>query len=180
MRVGDSKVIPVSVRVLAASNVPLRDEVAQGRLRRDLFYRLNVLDIVIPPLRERQNDIPVLFGLFVRECALRDGDPVPGALPAGFADRLRAHAWPGNVRELENAAEKFVVLARLMDGEKAASLVADSFGERTEAGAPYAGTLEDIVRKAVGAVYDEEGGNVSRAAKRLGVDRQTLRKKLER
>jgi len=179
MRLGDSRVIPVSVRVLAASNVPLADEVASGRIRRDLYYRLNVLDIQIPPLRERSGDILTLFGIFAQACAQRCGDPLPPPLPPSFAERLLSYSWPGNVRELENAAEKYVVLRRLMDAEGAAALVVRSLGGRGAEESSYEGTLEDIGRRAARAVFKEEGGNLSRAAKRLGVDRQTLRKKLD-
>ncbi|MFA6507320.1 MAG: sigma 54-interacting transcriptional regulator [Treponemataceae bacterium] len=183
MRVGDTKVIPVSVRVLAASNVPLREEVAKGRMRKDLFYRLNVLDIRIPPLRERPDDIITLFDQFAKNCAERNGDPAPSRLTTAFSERLRSYQWPGNVRELENAAEKYVVLRRLMADEDASVLVTESLGDAEStgvepAGAGYAGTLEEIERRAARAVFSEEGGNVTRAAKRLGVDRQTLRKKL--
>ena len=185
MRVGDTKVIPVAVRVLAASNVPLRDEVAEGRIRKDLFYRLNVLDIRIPPLRERPDDILTLFTSFARVGAQKNGDPDPGPLPPAFAERLRAYGWPGNVRELENAAEKYVVLRRLLDAESAAALVAESLfaGDETSRGlsvngsAPV-GTLDEIEREVARTVFREEGGNLSRTARRLGVDRQTLRKKL--
>ena len=189
MRIGDAKVIPVSVRVVVASNIPLRDEVRRGRIRKDLFYRLNVLDITIPPLRERADDIPILFAVFTESCARRNGDPPP-PIPGSLNDSLRCHDWPGNVRELENVAEKFVALSRLKDRAAAAELVAEFLrSERADQACPddaprqaaenaYGGTLEDIERRAVRSVFDEESGNLSRAAKRLGVDRQTLRKKL--
>jgi DNA-binding NtrC family response regulator len=171
------------VRVLAASNVPLGDEVKKDRIRKDLFYRLNVLDIRIPPLRERSGDILTLFERFSRSCAQRNGDTIPPVPEAPFAEKLLAYAWPGNVRELENAAEKYVVLRRLLGNEGAASAVADSLsGGGAECGgdgADFSGTLDEIERRAVRAVFAAEGGNVSRAAKRLNVDRQTLRKKLD-
>ena len=184
MRVGDTKVIPISVRVLAASNVPLREEVERGRIRKDLFYRLNVLDVRIPPLRERAGDILILFERFAAACAARNGEPAPARPTPEFAVKLLDYAWPGNVRELENAAEKYVVLRRLLGDAGAAAIVGDSLkdgfpgcGER-DAG-PYTGSLEEIERRAAKSVFEEEGGNVSRAAKRLGVDRQTLRRKLD-
>ena len=178
MRIGDTKVIPVSTRVIAASNVPLQEEVAKGHMRKDLFYRLNVLDIKIPLLRERSDDIPMLFSHCVRTCSQRNGDLPPSELPLQLAEKFCAYSWPGNVRELENAAEKYVVLCRLMDPYRAAALVVDSLGEQTENHSPFYGTLDEIDRRAASAVFKEENGNLSRAAKRLGVDRQTLRKKL--
>ncbi|MFZ2781808.1 MAG: sigma 54-interacting transcriptional regulator [Rectinemataceae bacterium] len=178
MRVGDTRVIPVSMRVIAASNVSLQEEVEKGRMRKDLFYRLNVLDIRIPPLRERSDDILMLFSHCASACAQRNGDPAPSGLPTQLAERFCAYSWPGNVRELENTAEKYVVLCRLMDANHAAARVVDFFGDQTVSSSAFYGTLEEIDRRAARAVFEEEGGNLSQAAKRLGVDRQTLRKKL--
>ena len=182
MRLGDVKVTPVSVRVIAASNVRLRDEIAQGRIREDLFYRLNVLDITVPPLRERAADIPLLFRQSVEECARESGD-APPPMPDSFVQSLLGYPWPGNVRELQNVAEKYSVLCRLLDCGEAASLVAESMQPELEAAAGadpsfLSGTLDEIERRAVRAAFDAEGGNLSRTAKRLGIDRQTLRNKL--
>jgi len=186
MRLGDAKVIPVAVRVVVASNVPLQEEIAHGRIRADLFYRLNVLDVTIPPLRERTEDILPLFRDFLGAFARRSGDGPP-PVPRDFERTLQACAWPGNVRELENAAEKYAVLCGLLDPEAAAAVVSESLrAARDEGSCPdsseeaFSGTLEEIEKRVVRRVYDEEQGNVSRAAKRLGVDRQTLRKRLER
>lgn len=195
MRVGGIKVIPVSFRLIAASNIPLKDEMERGKIRGDLYYRLNVLDIRLPPLRERPEDIVPMFKDFVLECALRDGDSQPPSLPPEFfLEVLRAHSWPGNIRELENVAEKWTVLRRLLDAESAASLVLKSFtglanaqatpGETISkslaSGEPilYSGSLDEITSRIIRTVLDEEDGNISRAARRLGIDRQTLRKKL--
>jgi len=188
MRVGGVKVIPVSFRLIAASNVPLQEEMEKGKIRRDLFYRLNVLDIRLPPLRERPEDIEQLFASFTRECAMRDGDTVPPPSEC-FLQALKVHKWPGNVRELENVAEKWTVLRRLLDAEEEAALTLESFGGHEACGSDSAsggfggvggdwcsGSLEAITRRAALAVLDEEGGNISRAARRLGIDRQTLRK----
>jgi transcriptional regulator with PAS, ATPase and Fis domain len=197
MRVGGVRVIPVTFRLIAASNIPLREEMERGRIRRDLYYRLNVLDIRLPPLRERPEDIAPLFENFVTECALRDGDSQPPSPPPEFFfEALRAHEWPGNVRELENVAEKWTVLKRLLDAEKAARLSIASFAGNTEGSVAVSepkeaesillpeavscsGSLDEITCRAVRAVLEEERGNISRAAKRLGIDRQTLRKKLD-
>jgi len=188
MRVGDTKIIPVSVRVIAASNVPLRDEVEKGRIRKDLFYRLNVLDIRIPPLRERREDILTLFAHFVQECAVRSRMKAATSMPEELAERLRVYFWPGNVRELENVAEKYMVLRRLFDERQSASVVIDALdaeggfqavsSSSSQGAGTDPGTLEEIEARIVREVYEGEGRNVSRAAKRLGIDRQTLRKKL--
>jgi len=188
MRVGDTKIIPVSVRVIAASNVPLRDEVEKGRIRKDLFYRLNVLDIRIPPLRERREDILTLFAHFAQECAVRSRMKAATSMPEELAERLRVYFWPGNVRELENVAEKYMVLRRLFDERQSASVVIDALdaeggfqavsSSSSQGAGTDPGTLEEIEARIVREVYEGEGRNVSRAAKRLGIDRQTLRKKL--
>jgi len=179
--VGDTKVIPIAVRVLVASNVPLVEEIARGRIRKDLFYRLNVLDIAIPPLRERAEDIPVLFASFVAACANRNGESSP-PIPQSLLDVLEAYEWPGNVRELENVAEKYSVLSRLMDSHEAVALISAPLRPAEtscpDTAASFEGSLADIERRAVRAVFDEEGGNLSRTAKRLAVDRQTVRKRL--
>ena len=189
MRIGDAKVIPISVRIVVASNIPLRDEIRRGRIRKDLFYRLNVLDIIIPPLRERTEDILYLFATFVDDCSCRHKD-APPPIPDSLKESLLCYDWPGNVRELENVAEKFVALSHLQDGLAAAELLTGFLrsvqGEHScqdeaiaiESGENYAGTLEEIERRAIRSVFESEGENLSRAAKRLDVDRQTLRKKL--
>jgi PAS domain S-box-containing protein len=183
MRLGDVKVTPVSVRVLAACNVRLREEIARGRFRKDLFYRLSVLDISMPPLRERAEDIALLFREFTEQCA-RAGGEAPPPMPEAFLGSLLKYPWPGNVRELQNVAEKYTVLCRLFDHETAADLVAEALKHDLEeacaesASPLFSGSLAEIERRAARAAYDDEGGNLSRAAKRLGIDRQTLRNKL--
>jgi len=193
MRVGGIKVIPVSFRLIAASNIPLIEEMEHGKIRRDLYYRLNVLYIRLPPLRERPEDLIPMFEDFVLKCALRDGDIQPPSPPPEFFFKaLQIHDWPGNVRELENVAEKWTVLRRLLDAESAAHVILESLTSSTKspttavedakiiAGAaiPCCGSLDEITSNVVRAVLEEEGGNISRAAKRLGIDRQTVRKKL--
>ena len=109
-RVGGTQVIPVDVRVVAATNRPLREQVEDGTFRADLYYRLNVLRIYLPPLRERREDIPLLVRRFVRELSHAHDRPFHGISPEAM-DILRDYAWPGNVRELRNLVESMVVLA---------------------------------------------------------------------
>ena len=143
----------------------------RGKIRRDLYYRLNVLDIRLPPLRERFEDIAPLFEGFVRDCAMRDGDRAPSRPPDFFLEALRAHDWPGNVRELENVAEKWTVLRRLLDAGSAAHLALESFAAlgaataRTgdpegvgDAAISCDGSLDEIASRAVRTVLEEEDG----------------------
>jgi DNA-binding NtrC family response regulator len=110
LRVGGQRAISVAVRVVAATNRDLREAVAEGRFRRDLYYRLNILNLRLPPLRERTTDIPLLIRRFVREVVERTGRPFPGITPEARA-RLETHPWPGNIRELRNLVEGMVVLS---------------------------------------------------------------------
>jgi two-component system nitrogen regulation response regulator NtrX len=109
-RVGGTETLRVDVRVVAATNVDLRVEVREGRFREDLYYRLSVVPVRVPALRERRDDIPLLVEHFLTESVARNGSPVRGiAVPA--VERLQAYPWPGNVRQLENVVEQMVVLA---------------------------------------------------------------------
>jgi DNA-binding NtrC family response regulator len=109
-RVGGTQTIPVDVRVVAATNNPLRDGIEEGRFRADLYYRLNVLSIYLPPLRERREDIPILVRQFITELSRQHDRPFKGISPEAL-DKLVQYAWPGNVRELRNLVESMVVLA---------------------------------------------------------------------
>ena len=179
-RVGESRVRRIDVRVLAATARHLEAEVKEGRFREDLYYRLNVLQIHIPPLRERPEDLEALTRMLLERAAKRSGRSVtlaPDALAA-----LRSHGWPGNVRELENALERGVVLSA--DGVVRAEAVAAPASVSTEAGSrgpALAGSpvrLADAVRQAEqGAIQNAlaaTGGNRAEAARLLGVSLRTL------
>ncbi len=182
MRIGDDRVVPISVRVVTASNVPLEGEMVRGRIRKDLFYRLNVLDIRIPPLRERRDDIIPLFEHFVFVFASRNSLEGDGGISSEFRKDLLAYEWPGNVRELENVAEKFVILRKLFAADYVERFITSSLnGPPSCSDDSYVeGSLRDIERRIVARVVESEGGNLSRAAKRLGIDRNTLKKKIVR
>src|SRR5688572_21538778 len=109
-RVGESRTIRVDVRVIAATNASLEELVGAGEFREDLYYRLNVVPVVLPPLRERRDDIPLLAQFFLKRYADQQKCPLPELTPA-TVEALKAHDWPGNVRELENTLERLVVLA---------------------------------------------------------------------
>jgi two-component system, NtrC family, response regulator HydG len=188
--VGATSPVSVDVRVLAATNRPLDSLVAQGSFRADLLYRLSVVHIHLPPLRERREDVPALAVHFIAHFAERHGRP---ALPLGEGARraLLAHDWPGNVRELRNAMERAVVLA---DGDviESADLPAPVTSssaplrpaEAAIAELPYAEAraraLDSFDRAFLGACLERSGGNVSAAARALGLHRQSLQKMLRR
>ena len=177
--VGASRIVKVDVRVVAASNVDLEREVAQQRFRQDLFYRLSVIVIHVPALRDRREDIPLLIETFLESACSRAGRRVeltPGAIAA-----LTGYRWPGNVRELENTIERLVVFSRgsIIDVSDLPFKPAagPDLQERLFADLP---SLDEIERRYLVHVIEQVGGNRTRAAEVLGIDRRTLYRMAER
>jgi Nif-specific regulatory protein len=173
-RVGDTRPFHVDVRVISATNRNLAELVAARKFRDDLFYRLNVIPIELPPLRRRREDIAPLVGHFVKSAAQRQGKPVEGVAPAALA-LLEEHAWPGNVRELENAIERAVVLCagtRIEPGDVV--LTAAPAGPAREEELPVA----EIEKRVVLERLARFNGNRTRTAASLGISRRTLLNKL--
>jgi DNA-binding NtrC family response regulator len=179
-RVGSSRVRRVDVRVLAATNADLAKEVAEGRFREDLLYRLNTVVIHLPPLRERRDDIPQLAALFLREQAARYKHPAAELTPAAMRALLE-HQWPGNVRELRHAVERAVLMARSSAvTEEDLGLHAARTTTPTSSGElPDDLTLEGAERLLIQRALARHGGNVSRAAEALGVSRSALYRRLQ-
>lgn len=177
-RVGDSRVIPVDVRVIAATNRDLYQEMQTGQFRQDLYYRLNVLNILVPPLRDRPEDIPALVGHYVEQFNREHGFQVEGVAPQAM-ERLARQPWPGNVRELRNAVEKLVILTQR--GQATAATLELAVREpRGAGGRGRPESLEDLERQAILGALERCGGNQSWAARELGIDRTTLGRKLRR
>ena len=181
-RLGSTKTISVDIRLIAASNRDLDAEVAAGRFRQDLYYRLNVVPLVVPPLRERRDDIPLLAAHFATKAAEKHGRPQPELTPALY-EALTEYAWPGNVRELENVIERLVVLTPgpRLDTEHLPEKMQRAV--LPEAGAPAGDTtLECAVthlrRRMIISALQQEGGNKAAAAKRLGISRSYLHRLL--
>ena len=175
-RVGSSRSRRVDVRILAATNADVRAEVAAGRFREDLFFRLNTVEIHLPPLRERRDDIPLLAGHFLKQFAARYRRPVTGFSPDGMRALLE-YSWPGNVRELAHAIERATLLA---EGE--AVTAADlNFRAATDA-APKLDemSLEEVERALITKALARHDGNVSLAAQALGLSRSALYRRLQR
>jgi DNA-binding NtrC family response regulator len=195
-RVGSTETKKVDVRVIAATNVGLKARIAEGRFREDLFYRLNVIPIELPPLRRRREDIPLLAYHFLQKYCRR-ADKNIRRISVEALRALREHAWPGNVRELENTLEHAVVMARgdaiLTNDLPLAKSPSVGGGEATWAGEisasdacemPYAdakdGILDAFDRTYVDRLLARTGGNVSEAARQAGMDRSNFRRLLKK
>jgi DNA-binding NtrC family response regulator len=180
-RLGGTKTVTVDIRLIAASNRDLETEVGAGRFRQDLFYRLNVVPLVLPPLRARREDIPVLAAHFASKAAAKHGRAVP-ALDASLIEALSEYDWPGNVRELENLIERLVVLSNAprltTDFLPEKMLLAAPQPRATAAAGADEATLEGATvalrRRLVSDAIKSEGGNKAAAAKRLGISRSYL------
>lgn len=183
MKIGDDSVIDVDVRFITASNRDLHAETSAGRFRSDLFYRIKILDVRIPPLRDRYEDIRPLVEHFVRDFSEQYGLPEP-PITDRLVNRLLAHRWPGNIRELRNLAEKLVVLSAIAESEDVLiDEVTEDLSVNSLPSAPVFGsrvTLAEIEYSHILAVLEEEGHNVTQTARVLGIDRTTLRRKLQR
>ncbi|MCF7854281.1 MAG: sigma 54-interacting transcriptional regulator [Candidatus Pacebacteria bacterium] len=180
-RVGGVNPIPVDVRIIAATNRDLETALKGGHFREELYYRLKVIEITLPPLRERIEDIPDLAKFFMEECRQSFSSPVHGIGPDAIR-ALQRYSWPGNVRELRNVIERSMVLAdastlsvsdlpgEIVDGPKDRGLDADSLSGNA--------TLEDVERAYIKKVLEKCENNKQRAAKQLGISRSTLYEKL--
>jgi formate hydrogenlyase transcriptional activator len=177
-RVGGTQTLKVDVRLIAATNRDLERAVSEGRFRADLYYRLNVFPIVIPPLRERKQDIPRLARHFAMLYASKMGKNV-GTLGADVLERLAAYEWPGNVRELQNIIERTVILSPRGRFELGAVVAAPAGGTLE----PHSRSLEDVERQHIVAVLEETGWRVSGergAARVLGLKRTTLEARMKK
>jgi DNA-binding NtrC family response regulator len=180
-RVGATKSTSVDVRIIAATNLNLNEEVKAKRFREDLYYRLNVIEIKLPPLRERREDIPLLVDAFLKKCGEARGKEMKGVSESALA-MLMDYAWPGNVRELENVIERAVTLSL---GEKISpddlpSGVQGSRGDRRvlDEAAEKTLPLHEIEKEYIKKILEKMGGNKYQAAHVLGIDRKTLYRKL--
>jgi two-component system, NtrC family, response regulator PilR len=186
-RVGDTRDMKVDVRLIAASNRDLARAVADGMLREDLFYRLNVIPICLPPLRERKEDIPVLVAHFIEKIGKATGKVVSGVTPDALAV-LEGYHWPGNIRELENVIERAIVLGSgdvitreaLPTNLSRPREVPDLAPEFTGEGFDLEATLERLERRYIQQALQRTGGNQTRAARLLGLSFRQLRYKVRK
>jgi PAS domain S-box-containing protein len=188
-RVGGEKCIPVDVRIIAATNKDLKKEIEKGSFRQDLYYRLSVIPIELPPLRQRREDIVFLIDHFLELKASKLNKDIP-ELHTELYERFLDYEWPGNIRELENVIENIVNL-----GGKLSSVVSSRFervkddeepifrfikGQGLEEEEPYLCSLEELEKKAISACINKFKGNISHVAKTLGISRNTLYLKMKK
>jgi len=191
-RVGGTRPIRSNVRVVVATNTDLKRLAEEGRFRSDLMFRLNVIDLHLPPLRERRKDIPLLLDYFLGQFAKEINKPVQGISDEALA-YLSRYSWPGNIRELANCLERAILLSdrpvldiadfapsiesgRTLDRGRAVSTDADTLSAEF---APHGGRLSDVERVHILAALERNDWNQLRTAKELGIHRNTLRKKIQ-
>jgi DNA-binding NtrC family response regulator len=180
-QVGGTEAIRVDVRLVCATNRDLEAEVKAGRFREDLYFRINVVTVRMPPLRDRAGDIPILVRHFINKIARREGRGEASVSPEAL-DILNRHGWPGNVRELENAIERAVAVA------KGNVVIPSDLPAEVYGGSPVSPTgiiddrptLGELEKRYIALVLAECGGNKKRAAEKLGIDRRTLYRAIER
>jgi Nif-specific regulatory protein len=184
-RVGGTETVKVDVRVIAATNRDLERDVAEGRFRRDLYFRLRVLEILVPPLRKRLDDIPDLCHYFLQRFNAETGRKLRGFTPEAM-DRMRKYRWPGNVRELKNVVERAVVLARgeLIEPDDLTLTQISTAGDTGEHQAKPASfrpaSLSEVERDHILATLISTNWNKSQTATLLGIERSTLDRKIRR
>ena len=176
-KIGDHKVIKVDVRIISATNRNLQRALADGLFREDLFFRLNVVSIQLPPLRERKEDIPLLVNHFLERFSRKQGKPIDG-ISENAMKALTAYSWPGNVRELENTVERLVVFARDKTIATHDLVYSNTVLSSVLSREPL--RLDDMERLHIMKVLQRAEGNKTQAAKLLGIDRKTLRTKMKK
>ncbi|HNW59750.1 MAG TPA: sigma-54 dependent transcriptional regulator [bacterium] len=181
-RVGGNELVKVDVRVISATNKDLEEEMKKGEFREDLYYRISVFPIKLPPLRERREDIPLLAGHFLQKYARQEGKTIEGITPDAL-DLMMAYHWPGNVRELENAMERAMVLANGVEiTAKDLPAAVRSLGEKRiyESDNTLASWIEKLEEEALRQALLECEGNISQTAKKLGIGRATIYRKAKK
>ena len=180
-RIGENKSMPIDIRLICATNIPIHDMVAENKFRQDLLYRIYTVEIKLPPLRERLEDIPLLADHFVKSYAKKYRKEISAIEPEAIS-KLQHYNWPGNVRELQHAIERAVIMS---DGTK---LVANDFFFLSGMAGNITGdqqnsdsfNLEEIERSVIHKAIERHGGNISKAAKELGLTRASLYRRLEK
>ena len=188
-RLGDDKVIPIDVRIIASTNKKLIQLLKENKFRDDLYYRINVLNLEIPPLRERKEDISLLVNFFIKKCGYKFKQIVEGISEEGM-QILENYDWPGNIRQLENIIERLVVrtdknfimtnlVKEIMKLQYGGGVI-DNYQKQDNINYPLSGNLENIKKNIIKEIINEENGNKAAAARRLGISRTTLWRKMNK
>jgi two-component system nitrogen regulation response regulator NtrX len=180
-RVGGENQIDVDVRIISATNRELRHEIAEGRFRDDLFHRLNVIPIELPPLRERKEDVPELVAHFMERWHTRTGRRAP-VLADDTLDMLKSYEWPGNVRELANLCERIAILneAQVVRASDIARVLPDGLSRQERERQPLTDRLDDFERDVIDDALERSHGSIADAAKLLQTDRANLYRRMRR
>lgn len=180
-RLGGKREVAVDVRVLAATNRPLKHAISNGLLREDLFYRLGVFVLELPPLRERIEDLPILVAHFILEANQENGRQVQG-VGADCLEALRAYRWPGNVRELRNVIHRAVIVSnhRTISLDDLPTDIQPSNGKFEQITFAVGSSLDEVERELIGRTIEMAAGNKTQAARMLGLGVRTLYRRLER
>lgn len=176
VRVGSNTPRPIDIRLICATNMNLPEMVGNGKFRQDLYYRINTVEIEIPPLRERKEDIPAFVELFLSKYAKLYGKTIP-EISGDAMRRLQSRQWMGNIRQLEHVVEKALIMC---DGDKLSCENFDLFDDPVASDSKSGGTLEDMERRAIADAIKRQDGNLAEVARQLGITRQTLYNKIRK
>ena len=178
-RIGTNKSIPVDIRLICATNMPLHDMIMENAFRQDLLYRINTVEIFLPPLRERLDDIPILADHFLKSYSNKYRKHFKG-FKSSALQLLQHYSWPGNIRELQHAIERAIIMAESdeLDSRDFFFLSAKPTPEKITASQTY--NLDEVEKNMIQKAIDKNGGNISKAAKDLGLTRASLYRRLEK
>ena len=179
VRLGSNQETPIDVRLICATNMPLAKMVAENKFRQDLLYRINTVEITIPPLRERTEDIQPLVDFYLNVYCKKYNTPKK-RISSGTFKRLQMHNWPGNIRELQHAVERAVILSETNILEPHDFFMDNHRDDENDDYSPKNMNLEEVEKMLVRKVVDKHGGNISRAAKELGLTRASLYRRIEK
>ena len=179
VRLGSNKEIPIDVRLICATNMPLYQMVSENKFRQDLLYRINTVEITLPPLRERLEDIEPLVEYFLN-IYCKKYNIQKKRINAGTLKRLQKHGWPGNIRELQHAVERAVILSESNILEPQDFFMDDASNKKDDSFTPDNMNLNEVEKLLIRKVVDKHGGNISRAAKELGLTRASLYRRIEK
>lgn len=178
-RIGSIKQIPVNIRIISATNKDLKDEVAKGKFRKDLFYRINVIPIYLPSLKDRKDDIPILIDYFMERIS-KHLNKRKVDIPIGYMERLINYDWPGNIRELENLIELIINTGSIKILDKLQFNTVEPTSIKSEEIDETIFTLETVEKKYIEKALNKFDGNISQTAKALGIGRNTLYRKIKK